>query len=288
MIHLTGFGIVGSVLAWRLREAGLDFTWSDESSPYVAWKACTGSVLPTGEPLDQEGYAAWSRWAEHPPWGSPGIIEAGSYLYNHANPPEGGRFKQTILGPFRLAEIPSLHVNAQALVEMTRKMFERERRAAPPASGLALVTHGFSRLLSHTVWGWHALARIEVPWPLPWRPCLYLRHNRFRLTYAYPKPGTEYHYIGSDMIAQRVPHSLSIKKKLETWLKYFEMLAGRDVRVTIIPGTSVEGWRPTPKENLPLLLERSDGLWVRPLGHSGVRWSHSVADAVLSKIRKAA
>jgi hypothetical protein len=179
-------------------------------------------------------------------------------------------------------------VNAQALVEMTWQMFARERRVAPPAVGLTLVTHGFSRLLSHTVWGWHALARVEVQWPMPWRPCLYLRHNRFRLTYAYPKPGTEYHYIGSDMIAQKSPHSLSIRKKLETWRNYFRMLAGEAVRVTVIPGTSVEGWRPTPQEDLPLLFEHPDGLYVRPLGHSGVRWSHSVADALLAKIRKAA
>lgn len=284
MIHLVGFGVVGSVLAWHLKLAGIPFTWSDENSPYVAWRACTGSVLPTGEPLDMEGYEAWSTWENEPPWGKPGIIEPAAYLYNHLRPPEAGRFKQSRLGPFNLASIPSYHVNAQELVLLSREAFASQRRVVQPVSGPCIVTHGFSRLLSHLVWGWHALARVETSWPVALRPCFYLRHNRFRLTYAYPKPGTEFHYIGSDMIAQRQPRSLSIASKLLKWQKCFPLLAGKEVKISVLPDSMVEGWRPAPKEGLNLVSVHAGELCVRPLGHSGVRWSHSVSKAVLEQI----
>lgn len=285
--HLVGMGVIGSVIAWRLQREGMEFTWNDENHPFTAWKACTGSVLPSKDALDQEGYEAWSGYLMNPPYGFPPVVEAGCYIYNHLNPPEGAKCKQTNLGAFRMAAIASYHVNAQMFVQETRRIFSKQRQVVPSPGFCELVTHGSSHLLKHYVWGWHALANIKTPWDetISNRPCLYFRQNRFRLTYAFPKPGTPYHYIGSDMIAQKNPHSLNVGRRLIAWQENFEKTAGPGFKVRISTESIIEGWRPTPHDQVSLLSQSEGKLFVRPLGHSGVRWSPSVARSVVNFAR---
>lgn len=292
MIHLDGMGLVGSVTAWTLREAGVPFTWSDPDIPQSAWRASTGSVSPSGGTGQAEGYRIWAGWHDGgtAPWerAIPGMIEAAEFWFNTKRPPHNGPGAiERDAGALRLGSLPSYHVNVPRLVTATRDAFSADRRDSAPPGSRRVRTTGFGPRLAGVQWGWAADAILRVDPALgsgPLRPCIYLRDGIRLIGYAYPVPGTAHWWAGSSIIGQREPKSLAIPPKAERWADELAERTGGLVRVEALSGLR-EGWRPVrASEDGALLREVNGVLCVAPLGSSGVRRSPEVARAVLREV----
>lgn len=278
MIHLEGMGVLGCYLAHRLFADGVPFTWHDTDEEHTAWRACTGAIFPTGHADDE-----WARraWADH--YFEAGFrehMEVAAYVFCTKRPPHQGRYGfQPLAGEAKLGGEPSLHLNAQAWVPWTRKVFE-DRRIPHTAHthlearrGPRVITHGFGSRLARYMWGWTVPVRVLTTADIGrTRPCIYFRRGRFTMAYAYPIPGTGQWYAGSSLISQQVPRSLEIAPKFERWRRDFLELGEGYVLDVQQAGSPVEGWRPVPaKDDVPWVRKVGDSLAVRPLWHSGVR-----------------
>lgn len=199
--------MIGSVLAWTLTERGVPFTWHDAELAICAWPACTGSVVPSTDLSDQKGYTAWARWATDPPWSvAAPIIEPADYW-------------RTVGHALQRQAQLSYHVNAPALVSVTRDAFREQRRSGAPTDTRVVIAHGYSERLDHLVWGWSCLVDLSIATTAPGsqrRPCVYVQRNRYQVAYAYPCPGTPYWFAGSSHIAQRP----RLARELEVAPKY--------------------------------------------------------------------
>src|SRR5258705_10611253 len=119
-VHLQGMGVTGSLLARLLEHAGIPFTWHDCEANRVAWKAATGAIYPCGPP-GAEDYERWREllgdvFLEEKWW------ELARYWYNHKKAPHGSPLKEALRSRegLALSPHPSLHVNSQSLVALTR------------------------------------------------------------------------------------------------------------------------------------------------------------------------
>jgi len=291
VIHLEGMGVVGSILSWNLLRAGVDFTWHDSEAPYSAWQACTGAVYPSGHAEDMQGLAVWRRWNREPPWPIAGVTTEGAYWFSAKHPPHQGKYPVVAdIGYLRLSGLPSVHLDAQRLVQGTRSQLAGRRRDACPPGSRRVIAHGFGPRLHHVVWGWMTVAQLQVPEEVRRlsqgrQPCFYLRQGRFGLAYAYPVPGQERWYVGSDLITQREAHPLGVEAKYGRWCLRAAALSEGLLSV-LSRGPFVQGWRPAPsKGDDPLVRVLEDGsMAVKPLWHCGVRHAPSVVDAVLAKL----
>jgi hypothetical protein len=129
VIHLEGMGVIGAHIAWELHRQGVPFTWHDTESRYVAWRASTGAIFPTGEYSDQEGMKGWRAWlAGTALWASMPLfracVEQASWWYSTKAPAHGAPGEAIAdLGALRRLETDSLHFNAQKFVPLTREFF---------------------------------------------------------------------------------------------------------------------------------------------------------------------
>jgi hypothetical protein len=290
-LHLQGMGLLGSLTAWRLRRAGVEFTWDDVEADVNAWKASTGTCYPSGGLADSRCHARWLTWAADGSYPD-GTVEVCRYWVDdaHKTLPHGlSADVEDEYGGVKLVG-RSVHVNAQELVAATRAEFADRRRSRPPGSRL-IVSHGFSDRLARYLWGWTRLVKLWFPDGLArhGRPSFYLRKNRFQFAYCYPQPGTDWWYAGSNLISQTVARELDPVPKYAAWKGRFHELAGGAVRVTD-EGEYIQGWRPAKAGGLSadegyradaggLLEVRSDGTVYFPvLASNGFRHFPDVWD----------
>jgi len=279
-VHLEGMGINGSLLALKLAERGVGFTWHDTIDPKVAWPASTGAIYPGGSEKfgpDAACHEEWLRWYEQ--GFANEFLELGSFTFCTKSPPHGGRYSTTPVGALNVAALPSLHLNAQKLVVETRAQFSKQRREVGDAiwddgNLIYIVTHGWGERLGHVYWGWTRLVELQFnPKQFEHRPAFYFREGRFIMAYAYPVPGTPYWYAGSNIIKQRADarKSLSMEDKYERWKTNFERLGDGQVKVGR-EGDFIEGWRPAAaKEDEAWVRRKGNVLTFRPLWNSGIR-----------------
>ncbi|HEX4621410.1 MAG TPA: hypothetical protein VH208_07570 [Myxococcaceae bacterium] len=282
-VHLEGLGFTGAYLAWRLYEAGVPFTWEDAEVAVTAWRASTGSVYPSGHPLDMRCYREWAQAEQPEPVRA--AVAVAPYWYSSKSPPHGGPWRpRRDLGCLRLHELPSIHVNVQAYVEATRATFSGQRGPAPLGARL-VVAHGFGLRLDSVVWGWSrkVLLRYDEE-AFGQRACFYCREGRYGLVYAYPVPGEGTWYAGSSMVHQAVAKELDAASRFQRWMQSFGRLTEGHIEVEVLAGIR-QGWRPKPaKGDDAWVREEAGALHVKPQGASGVRHAPALARAVLEAL----
>jgi hypothetical protein len=279
MLHIEGMGVVGCAVAHALNDIGEMFTWSDNDSAINAWQACTGAIFPAD---DWRSEFSYGQWANAPAWALP-YLESANYWYCTKSAPHGVKIKslQEVVGVLKRHPQRSMHFNAQEFVTYTRVRFAHRRRAGAETDQLTLVAHGFNARLERYVWGWSRRVQLDTSALGVGRAALYLRRGRFVMAYAYPIPGTSFHYAGSTLLVQKEAKSRNSEPDYERWLRNFTELSEGHVMVLAEVGDIIEGWRPSsgPVEDeggKPLWKEVNGNLTVLPLWHSGVRWLPSV------------
>lgn len=295
-VHIEGLGVLGSMIARRLDEEGLDFTWNDTDEEAVAWRASTGLAYPESSPRAAAGLAIWKERAMPGPGVISETVEAEEvpYAFAHKAPPHGGRYPIAAdYGLVRLAEPTGVAVNVRAFVENTRAAFSAERVDVRPAGSTLVIAHSTPERSDGYLWGWSARVRIggllqalEVDL-LGDRPALYAKKHRFNTTYAYPRPGTDEWWVGTDIryqaTASAVPEA-KLLEKYEAWVEDArEILGIRDVELVEV----TQGWRPRARKGDSGAVEFSSelGAWtVPPMAANGVRMGWLVADEVLNAV----
>jgi len=283
-VHLEGMGVLGCLLALRLEQLGISFTWNDKDAPVNAWVACTGCIYPSGDDFDMDNYVAWQN-------GFCGLateeFQRATYFFLSKRPPHGGKYAFWRDGVFGISSLPSFHVNVQSLVPRVRARFAK-RRVKPRHGQLHIVSHGFGKRLFRYMWGWTVKVRLSFQPSLlegTTAACLYMRVGRYKLAYAYPIPGERgWYYAGSSLITQGVARSLEVEPKYNVWLAHVLKTTGIKV---IERGAALEGWRPVAAPADDALVERiDDALHVKPLWSSGLRHAPAVVDATVRLIAK--
>lgn len=285
MIHIEGMGWFGSVLAFKLAQLDVPFTWSDIDDPQNSWRASTGLVYPAGDERSQRNLSAWCAWNLEG-WLPSFAIEPVDYLFGHKNPPHGGKWSYEDLGWARIANASAFSVNVPVIVEQARHRFAERRRAGRSSTDTLVVAHGSARAASY-VWGWSVPVQLTPPSSLqsPLRPVFYGRVIR-RLAYAYALPGTPLHLAGSTLVRQTQRKELDAEKHFARWEKDFAQVFP-DVAVRRV-GVAVQGWRPRPADDDQAgVIWRDGALHVPALWHSGVRWAPEVIEDLLTQLEVA-
>lgn len=299
LVHISGMGVPGSLIAWRLHEAGIDFTWHDIDADATAWEACTGIIYPSGDPDEEACRKEWGRWLDDPPWNDEcaAATEASTMFFNHkTGPPHQGECEWSTVDErlemhVKRAHPPAYHLNAQRFVPATRDAFADRRLDEPPSEALELVTYGFEPNPRNAgyLWGYKAEVSLEFDagaeaYQTERRPYYYLRYARWVFTYIAPIPGTERFYAGSHLIPQEDLKPLEVEPKFRSWLNQVNEMLGTTVRIT--EATNIrQGWRPKEDpEDAPWLREDGGTLYLRPLRGNGVRMAPAYTQAVLSAL----
>jgi hypothetical protein len=291
-VHLIGLGVTGSLLARLLEYSGIAFTWHDIEAEHVAWKAATGAVYPCGKP-GREDYETWREWLGDYFIGE-NWWELARYWYNHKKAPHKSFLKEAFRteGGLAVSPAPSIHINSQSLVALTREKYADLRREGNPEEvDYLILANGFNSRMEFAYWGWSCLVELVYGSAIPeylsvqlsntLRSCFYLREGKFIMTYAYPVPGNlEAHYAGSSFLRQTPGkmHSLKMPAKFEKWKSNFERLSKGEVTVRRALADPVEGWRPAMSSGEEDVSIKREGnvLQVPPLGGSGIRRLPSV------------
>lgn len=275
-VHIEGMGYLGSLMATRLHQEGIQFTWHDDNRPVSAWRASTGLVSPDGDARSQIELREFAREIK-PLLGR--YCEPVTYCYAQKNPPHGGMYQVDEPYPgVRRALTDAYVVDVPSFVRATRTRFRDQE--AKDAGGFDLLRcHGGDRIKAQ-IWGWSAVAKLHGPKALMEldNPVFYGRVVR-SIAYAYPLPGTDLHRIGSTMVRQTHPKSLDSLRHLHRWTLNFNQVF--PMLTVDLAAPPVEGWRPAAAPDDALHPEvRHEGprrvLQMPPLAHSGVRWSPSV------------
>lgn len=298
-VHLEGFGLVGTMVAWHLYSKNVPFTWSDTHEHVRAWEASSGLIYPSGDPTDELAYRVWERWHKGAaPWSHEPtmrlVTEEGAFWYASKNAPNGSTAPaKADIGILRLSSLPSYHLDVARFVLQTRRLFRSNERTYVPAGSVKIVAHGFNKRLHHYVWGWTADVALALDQRLVLlsegrRPCFYLRIGRFNFGYANPRPGSAMTWIaGSSHLPQPQPKSYEIDGKFDRWLEFFRENTGGLVKVRQL-SDAIDGWRPAPAEDDAdaLGFTRDDGvLYAPPLGGNGVRYAPYYCLDVLSSLQ---
>ena len=283
MIHLEGMGMLGALAARRLAAAGYRFTWSDVDDHYAAWHACTGIAYPSGSSADITALGRWYRLADSFP-----EAQRVPYLYAHKNPPHGGTYKVAAdYGHVRRAGPHAVALNVPAFVTNTRERFADARADGPGADDLRVVCHTTAQRGDGFLWGWAARVRISAAWldRIETAPALYARAHRFNLTYAYPIPGTGWHWAGSTLQYQRTPKQVD-RQRLGRHLAEWTANAARLLKVDVVDTEApVQGWRPRAHKTDPGgIISQSGSIVLPPMATDGMRRGPLVVDELLQHL----
>jgi hypothetical protein len=278
-LHLEGMGVMGSLIAHQLRDRGIDFTWHDTEAKVNAWRACTGVIYPSGVKLDNKNHKRWAETLEgnfnpYARW-----MEAATFCHYSQHAPHNGR--STVLyevGGVRVSNAYTYHLDAQSMVHETRRILVDQRRTRNQYGRLCIVTHGFRpERIGAWSWGWSAKVMLDLHPKLKslhFRPCLYMRDG-FVLDYLYPVPMTDRWYAGTTLVAQQKPKELLIAPKYLAWMDRMERKADGAFYIVAdcgpYPELMVQGWRPVPKDDTPLVERVGDTIYVRAQYGSGIR-----------------
>jgi hypothetical protein len=282
VIHIQGMGWLGSVLALRLDQAGVPFTWNDKDSPICAWPVSTGLVYTAGDHLTMTNLKAWTGWADRRD-----IIgrntTAASFVFSHKSPPHGGKYSATAaFGDLHRAQAPCFAVDVASVVVQTRTKYFDRWTDGPRRGDRLVIAHGFGARLGSLVWGWAAPAKIAGLGGEP--VALYGKAHRFQTLYAVPRGGI--HRIGSTSLNQGLrprPDADRAKRARDRWIGHFP---------TVFPGLELldvgepqEGWRPHAAlgDEGYVRVSHDGTVSLPPLWHSGIRWAPTVIDQVVAE-----
>lgn len=287
-VHLEGMGVVGCLVAARFHLEGIDFTWSDTEAERTAWKVSTGAIPVFGDEQSHADRREWLRWYKQDDSFGRHIqhyMTKAVWCYTAQNPPHKARDigcrPKAEVGPIKVSNKCSLHMDVQRFVLETRQLFARQRT---PGVGWGsrrprnlIVTHGFGSNIHAWSWGWSGQVVIELSDELQQalrrrRPCFYLR-NGYQLPYLYPVGREREYYAGTTLITQKQPRSLPIVPKLQVWRRHVEEYSGGHIAIAgNVPHSLGEGWRPMAALDAPLI-ERvgQHTLRIRPQYGNGLR-----------------
>lgn len=283
-LHLEGMGLQGALLAHALNRYGVPFTWNDTEAAVTAWKASTGAIYPAGATNhgpDHEAWKVWQAWYVDNYFDPAHLERSGGLVFCTKKPPHKGAYDFTEVGlNVRLGDAPSYHLNAQTFVPWVRERNRNGRRhnhVPDNAQEMTIVTHGWGERYHHCYWGWTRLVKLKWARILQpdenFRPAFYFRPSRFVMAYAYPRPGTDWYYAGSNIMKQAKgkEHELPLTPKYDRWKKAFENCALGQVHVTE-EGECITGWRPAAAdEDTAWVRRKGNVLTLRPLWNSGIR-----------------
>lgn len=294
-IHIEGMGLLGSLVLLELAQQPREhtITWHDADVEHTAWKASTGAIYPCGakDSVDWHAYATWITSSLVPDE----FMEMTPYVFNHkSGPPHGGKYdyETDIASGLNIAKVPSMHLNAQRLVPYVRQRFAKLNKLPEYEPDVYIIAHGNGARRTHYYWGWTRLVQLKHTLPVKRRTCFYFRQGRFIMAYAYPVPGTQWWYSGSNIIQQTTARSLDMPTKYARWKHFFLELGNGAVSVTK-EGAYLEGWRPAQKGldttswdswlDVKVRKNKAKLITLPPLWNSGIRH----APKVLSDLRKA-
>lgn len=291
-VHLEGMGLGGALLAHRLKQYGVPFTWHDIDAPLNAWRASTGAIYPAGAKNhgpDEEAFKVWQAWYAMKQFAPAHLERSLGFVFCTKNPPHKGAYEHEAYTDTGLRKgPPSYHLNAQAFVSAMRNECHKERLdpiVAGPNGDVKgvdayIVTHGWGDRLHHVYWGWTRLVKLHVNTvhgdtiPLVGeRPAFYLRPNRFEMAYAYPVPGTDWYYAGSSIIKQGKERmrDLNPVDKYRRWKDIFLRESKGALQIGE-ESTYLTGWRPAAaEEDTAWVKVRRNVITLRPLWNSGIR-----------------
>lgn len=286
-IHIEGMGILGSMLARRLHQEGIPFTWNDTEERHVAWPVSTGLAYPDGDPVNQKGLARWHEILTEGELVGPDEAFEVPYVFAHKKPPHGGKYDVVDYGPLRMASPSAVSLNPITFVKRTREEFAAEERSEAPDSAELVVCHTTPERGDGYLWGWVAQVRFDmmpelVADILGRQPALYAKAHRFNLTYAYPIPGTGTWWAGSVLQMQREPKEADEYKLFDLYMDWRELaeelLCIRNIELIRLD----QGWRPRNKGGVHeefQLAERHGNRWLMPvMPTDGVRRGWLVID----------
>lgn len=274
MLHIEGLGVTGALIAEELLERGVDFTWSDTDSPWVAWHASTGCVYPSGHGDLEAGRQAWRELYMRGRF--LGLVELAPYLFAHKAPPHDGGYPFSRRGALNLASPHALTVDVEGLVLAVRARIAERRLERSPKNGVVLVAHQTAERGDGYLWGWSARVRFREPDGAPARAVYTAKRHRFDNTYAYPVPGSDEWWAGSSLVLQKTPKERSdLGPLLATWQVNAHALLGlSDVEVL----RTVQGWRPRPRTgDSGRVLRAANRVTMSPAASSGVQLGPIVA-----------
>lgn len=282
--HIEGMGLVGSLLAASFDEDDIPFTWSDNDAKVTAWKASTGCVFPTGDPVEASCYRLWVNLvANRQSLGRHvgDYAELGVWTYISVNPPHDGR----AVGVAALTKVEGLvvsnhhtvHLNVPAFVKNTREDYA-DLRAKPRAGDSIIVSHGYKRAVRYG-WGWSAQAELALSDELlaacsGARPCLYLRKG-YLMYYAYPFPGTDDYIVGTQNVSQKEPRERPTEEPYMKWLDHFnEHMGDHGMVKRLHSDTMQQGWRPYGAKESKLISRTKSTprtYYIQPQSGNGLR-----------------
>lgn len=284
-IHLEGMGLVGSLMALHLADAGIDFTWSDAGRSVCAWRASTGCCLPTGDAEDMASYRRVAALMDHRMLRR--FTTAAAYGYaapvapHFYTPPP----IRTRVGAVSLLDMPSYHLDAHRFVVAMRLRHTRRHQPAT-AKDIVVKAHGYHGATpTRLVWGWHAKVRLRVSDALA-KACgglplaLNLHHPRYGDWFAWPVPDTGQHYVGSSMIPQADARHVDAAPRFAQVCAHLRDVAGQDVRIEDKRPDFVEGWRPQAVDEGPLAWRQGRTVYLRPQHGAGWRHHPALLDAL--------
>lgn len=296
MIHLEGMGVMGCLIACKLADEGIPFTWHDRETNRVSWKISTGAILPFGDERSISDLFSW-----HSDVFLPGNSETNygewmrrfmtmaTYCYVTENPPHNGRRAPArvapifIIGPIKVSNRFSIHLDVQSFVHETRQRFSSHRTSGRERGQQLIVTHGFHRDTIHKwSWGWSARVKIRMSPKLKEAlrsvsaanvPCCYFRRG-FQLPYLYPVGATGWYYAGTTLITQNKPQKLEVQPKFDTWKQHIEEYSEGHVTIRRMEPRSLgQGWRPMAHPEADNVYRDEHGrIIVSPQYGSGIRW----------------
>lgn len=312
-VHLIGMGVVGCFIARQLRRAGVPFSWWDTdpdlpkhlkggavelparaSHSPTAWHASTGAIYPDGSTEEAwQSYLSWTGVSAH------ALVEQGTWWFNHLHPPhkakgavvetikaEGDPRAEAYRPPVRRTANPSMHLNVQSFVLMTRLTFGVHCRKTPPEGAVIVRTHGAeSPRTQGYAWGWSLRAQLDVLEPelnALGRPAFYLLAAPYQTAYLLPIPGSpSWWYLGTHSHNAATARDYDVSPKLDQRLGFVSETLKDLVRVRSLHHTAV-GWRPLGEGDH---VEEIDGeLVMRPMGSSGVRLAPAYTSALLHRL----
>lgn len=296
-VHLSGLGLIGSLVALQLEAKGIDFTWHDADSGKTAWKASTGCVFPTGDEQDMKNLQHWDAMLRRKDVFSSVVsrcVETAQWTYISKHPPHSGAkigIKELgQVGPFHISDHRTLQFNVQRLVSKVRERYQELSVAEKPKDSILVVTHGSASAVRYQ-WGWSINASLKLSKELEdWqrqlerRLCLYLRQG-YATRYLYPKPRTSLYYGGTSSVSQNFPRPLDAHEHLKKWLEKIPEVTEGHVEI-VKYSEPTEGWRPVASELAPLVNSRGRVVALRPMAGNGVRSFPELGDALMQRLGK--
>lgn len=289
-VHIRGMGVIGSILARELQAQGIDFSWFDpeihhQSPKFVAWKASTGCVYPSGNRLDRDNYERFENSAKRL-----GMeYEVADYCFSQKSIPhhENDKTLKVVeeIDGLKFLNLKSFHVNPQKLVISTRELFKDRYIESPNFGDLVVTAHGFHGVRPTDYrWGWSGEA--EVTYQHTPRICFNLKEGRFNNSYLYPKPGTDKYYIGTHFIYQKTPKPLDTEEKVKNIIAHIQSKIEKVATLKVDMSSIVHGWRPAYEESEEVVVEVNGELFLKPQMANGLRHHVTFMEQILSEIKR--